>query len=891
MDENQIEVFAASGDTPDQLATTTSVGLAKFNPNDFMVTVDGEVQALTKVGIAFTLAYEGVNDVSRYYTIDTNIGRQNPKIGDVGLVIADKVQPEVGQNGNQNGTLVRLTAVRVDEQVPTVWYGEVIGNIIGPQGKVGPQALQYNDILQSAPNEYVTVPISGFNRTPKNSDIFTLYYVIKNPNDNSNILLQAQAQINSIDTDTVRAKVTNSVRITGPVGPIGTRIFILKPSAYVNGSILWKDASGLSQNDIIISSESIRLTEADNNITIQVLRGSMYLVDRVNTSGIAYTHYNPGLQSQDFQLGIWNLSEPSINGDIITFKYFTIENTSTQFLETNQIPYPGELGLCIDDNYPEQFGKFYTIITVDQSSKTVTTNNVGASIVGPAQDISLGQVTTIRNNADGTAGDASVSMTVVDPLHKQLNFGIPVGQKGEQGIQGVQGIPGPAGVANVNARGAYDSTEVYVQNDLVYFNTEYTNEQFGGSYIRTENLPGQAALTPKDNPTAWGLFVAEGAPGPRGPVGPAGPDGLPGEKGKTGAIQAIFNSKVGTSNNPVELSVLYKVPFEVNDTIVGVCKNKFSDAYYTYDGGTVFTAVVTEIGNLSVKLTQINKLFVWPNTDAVIIQPVSGNVPVQGTFSVSDLDKLQSNDNTIIMRDNERYMLMDKQHDTGYLIYTHVGHNSTNNFNVKCITITVNTRAWVLTEQKLAESIAVQITSPSTATSGTLSSDDLITLQRSDNNYIMFNNEIYRLQDKSHETGYWSYAHMGFDVSNADFPEKVLVINVNNLSWLLKEKVQKTDIYKHTVRGLPGAGPYYYEIYSVDNTPVTTTSNLVSLIRKSSFGVYKNGTEPVYLYTSSNGQYNKLLNFVEQSGGAYNIQVDVNLGYVPTSVTDIVTKI
>lgn len=884
MDENQIEVFAASGETPDQLATTTSVGLAKFSPEDFMVTVDGEVQALTKVGIAFTLAYEGVNDVSRYYTIDTNIGRQNPKIGDVGLVIADKVQPEVGENGNQNGTLVRLTAVRVDEQVPIVWYGEVIGNIIGPQGKVGPQALQYNDILQSAPDEYVNVPISGFNRTPKNGDIFTLYYVIKNASDNSNILLQAQAQINSIDTDSVRAKVTNRERITGPVGPFGTRIYILKPSAYVNGNILWEDASGLSQNDIIISSESIRLTEPANNITIQVLRGSMYLVDRVSIRGVAYTDFRPGLQSQDFQLGIWNLSEPSISGDVITFKYFTIENTPTQFLETNQIPYPGELGLCIDDNYPEQFGKFYTIITVDQSSKTVTTNSVGASIVGPTQDISLGQVTTIQNNADGTAGDATASMIVVDPLHKQLNLGIPAGQKGEQGIQGVQGIPGPAGVANVNARGAYDSSEVYVQNDLVYFNTEYTNEQLGGSYIRTENLPGQAGLTPKDNPTAWGLFVAEGAPGPRGPVGPVGPDGA---VGASGALQAIFNSQVGNANPNVELSILYKGKFNVGDKIAFLCKGSFKTPYTTYQPNSIATGTVSAIGTLSVTFSSIDSsIVVLPSYDIITIQPVSGNLPVQGTFTEQQLNTLQGNDNAIIVRDNERYMLMDKQHDTGYLIYTHVGHNSTNNFNIKCITITVNTRAWVLTEQKLAESIAVQITSPPTATSGTLNSEEMSILQHSDNNYIMFNNEIYRLQDKSHETGYWSYSHMGFDVSNADFPEKVFVINVNNLSWLLKEKVQKTDIYKHTIRFTDNID---YNIYSIDSTPVTTNLEMVSLIGRS-FSIHKQGTGPVYLYKSPSGQYNKLLKFVEQSGGGYNVQLATDLGYAPTSVTDTVTK-
>lgn len=74
-----------------------------------------------------------------------------------------------------------------------------------------------------------------------------------------------------------------------------------------------------------------------------------------------------------------------------------------------------------------------------------------------------------------------------------------------------------------------------------------------------------------------------------------------------------------------------------------------------------------------------------------------------GTLTQAQYDLLTSNDNNYIMLNNEIFSLMDKQHDPGYLIYSHVGHNSVNNFMVKCITITTNTKAWSLAEQSIGE--------------------------------------------------------------------------------------------------------------------------------------------------------------------------------------------
>nr|DAF46340.1 MAG TPA: tail collar fiber protein [Podoviridae sp. ctsUe5] len=83
-----------------------------------------------------------------------------------------------------------------------------------------------------------------------------------------------------------------------------------------------------------------------------------------------------------------------------------------------------------------------------------------------------------------------------------------------------------------------------------------------------------------------------------------------------------------------------------------------------------------------------------------------------------------------------------------------------------------------------------------TATNGTFTSDEWATLQASDNNYILFNNEIYRLADKAHSgtTGIWSYTHTGWD--GTDVMDKSINVTVATGAWTLvagKEKVNISD--------------------------------------------------------------------------------------------------
>lgn len=71
------------------------------------------------------------------------------------------------------------------------------------------------------------------------------------------------------------------------------------------------------------------------------------------------------------------------------------------------------------------------------------------------------------------------------------------------------------------------------------------------------------------------------------------------------------------------------------------------------------------------------------------------------------------------------------------------------------------------------------------ATSGTFTDSEWSKLQANDNNYILFNNEIYRLADKAHSgtTGIWSYTHTGWD--GTAIMDKSINVTVSTGAWTL----------------------------------------------------------------------------------------------------------
>lgn len=73
-----------------------------------------------------------------------------------------------------------------------------------------------------------------------------------------------------------------------------------------------------------------------------------------------------------------------------------------------------------------------------------------------------------------------------------------------------------------------------------------------------------------------------------------------------------------------------------------------------------------------------------------------------GTLTQEQLDTLTASKNNKIIFDNEIYYCEDVQHDSGFLVYAHVGRDSAGNTFVKSIGITISTRGWVKVNLKIA---------------------------------------------------------------------------------------------------------------------------------------------------------------------------------------------
>lgn len=74
-------------------------------------------------------------------------------------------------------------------------------------------------------------------------------------------------------------------------------------------------------------------------------------------------------------------------------------------------------------------------------------------------------------------------------------------------------------------------------------------------------------------------------------------------------------------------------------------------------------------------------------------------------------------------------------------------------------------------------------TATNDATSGTFTADEWSKLQANMNNKILFNNEIYRLNDPGHTPGIWSYVHTGWD--GTDVMDKSINVTTNTGAWTL----------------------------------------------------------------------------------------------------------
>lgn len=200
---------------------------------------------------------------------------------------------------------------------------------------------------------------------------------------------------------------------------------------------------------------------------------------------------------------------------------------------------------------------------------------------------------------------------------------------------------------------------------------------------------------------------------------------------------------------------------------------------------------------------------------------------------------------------------------------------------------------------KAPRPVACKIVLPQGATRGTLTEEQLTILSASPQNYIEMVNdkELYYLNDPGHESGFYTYSHVGIENSKATI--KTLTITVRAKSFVIVTTVVPTaagggKFYRHlTTYNYRDTthGPVYITVITISSTATKYTVF--------SYGSLVNNFVCGYKYSSGNIDYETIIyldggtvvstyvaNCISSSGG--------KLQYVGSNLadfTDIVTEL
>lgn len=197
--------------------------------------------------------------------------------------------------------------------------------------------------------------------------------------------------------------------------------------------------------------------------------------------------------------------------------------------------------------------------------------------------------------------------------------------------------------------------------------------------------------------------------------------------------------------------------------------------------------------------------------DFVNLNDLFPETSTQGVLTSEQMSVLQENTINYILFNSEIYRLNADNQTEGYLTYSCVDYENGITM-VKTITVTIATQSWVLNKVSVTDIKAVNLNEsvPSSSTQGVLTDEEYDLLVLNDNNYILFNNEIYRLTTKEHLSGYMSYTCIEYE--NDTMTIKTITIMTMSKSWTLDDVIVNdqpfidlTDYYtKEGVDGLIG---------------------------------------------------------------------------------------
>lgn len=125
---------------------------------------------------------------------------------------------------------------------------------------------------------------------------------------------------------------------------------------------------------------------------------------------------------------------------------------------------------------------------------------------------------------------------------------------------------------------------------------------------------------------------------------------------------------------------------------IGSTEKRFVDGYFSEE-------VNISDGDATLKVKEAIKALQAAGPSAGIPHIEITDVPTtatSGTLTDEQLNTLMSADITYIKFNNEIYLMNDPKHDTDTLVLSNIGADTSKDFFVKCISVTISTRAWTL---------------------------------------------------------------------------------------------------------------------------------------------------------------------------------------------------
>lgn len=263
-----------------------------------------------------------------------------------------------------------------------------------------------------------------------------------------------------------------------------------------------------------------------------------------------------------------------------------------------------------------------------------------------------------------------------------------------------------------------------------------------------------------------------------------------------------------------------------------------------------------------------------------------GGVP---EISNDQYELLIANPNSVLVFQGQTYYNGGVyQGDTNLLWYVCFSHYQY--VNMQELFIDKTTRAITTKSTSLVEAYRVYIT-PDNATQGILSQSELDKLMSNEYSYILLNNELYRLADKGHTEGIWTYVHTGWD--GTAIQNKSINITISTRAW--KQVVGTSGggkVYLHKVFMAADNGSIYFNLYTSEQDPYTDVNSVFNILGDSPYQfIYYEGQEGtgigIIMNITNTHSFNIVLYKMSPTATTTSY---INLT-TPNSITDYVTEL